>query len=197
MPGVITLKFSLIKNGVVTLAAKSPIFIPGPVEPQFGPGRYIYFEGFSVDSDGKQHYMDASVAYKQTSLRAIEYLRRFGYSDYQLYLLLGCAPVQGHVAGIVDVSLAPGYWDRSGLLLTVVDRCLMLARRWGSRLIFSILISSLMRALRRKIWELVLLLAVECWANKDINHGNQMRGAAKFMYYRPYGLSCCARLCAS
>lgn len=27
-----------------------------------------------------------------------------GYDDYQIYLLLGCAPVQGHVAGIVDVS---------------------------------------------------------------------------------------------
>ena len=33
----------------------------------------------------------------------IEYLRRFGYSDYQVYLLLSCAPVQGHVAGIVDI----------------------------------------------------------------------------------------------
>ena len=106
MPGVITLKFSVIKDGQTTLAAKSPIFVPGPVEPQFGAGRYIYFEGFSVDSEGKQHYMDASVAYKQTSLRAIEYLRKFGYSDYQLYLLLGCAPVQGHIAGIVDVPNA-------------------------------------------------------------------------------------------
>ena len=27
-----------------------------------------------------------------------------GYSDYQVYLLLSCAPVQGHVAGLVDVS---------------------------------------------------------------------------------------------
>jgi acetamidase/formamidase len=26
-----------------------------------------------------------------------------GYDDYQIYLLLSCAPVQGHVAGIVDV----------------------------------------------------------------------------------------------
>jgi formamidase len=49
--------------------------------------------------------MDASVAYRQTSLRAIEYLRRYGYDDYQSYLLLGCAPIQGHVAGIVDVSI--------------------------------------------------------------------------------------------
>lgn len=51
------------------LALKSPIYIPGPVEPQFGPGRHIYFEGFSVDSHGKQHYMDVTTAYRQTSLR--------------------------------------------------------------------------------------------------------------------------------
>lgn len=47
--------------------------------------------------------MDVNVAYRETILRCIEYLRRFGYSDYQIYLLLSCAPVQGHVAGIVDI----------------------------------------------------------------------------------------------
>lgn len=36
----------------------------------------------------------------------IEYLRRFGYNDYQIYLLLSCAPIQGHVAGIVDIPNA-------------------------------------------------------------------------------------------
>ena len=107
MPGVISLSFSLVKGGMKAIS-KSPIFIPGPVEPQFGPGRYIYFEGFSVDEHGKQHYMDATVAYRQASLNAIEYLKRFGYSDYQAYLLLGCAPIQGHVAGIVDVMCSPG-----------------------------------------------------------------------------------------
>jgi formamidase len=80
MPGVITIKFTVMKDGMKELAMKSPIYVPGPVEPQFGPGRYIYFEGFSVDEHGKQHYMDASVAYRQTSLRAIEYLRRYGMS---------------------------------------------------------------------------------------------------------------------
>lgn len=78
MAGVITLKFSVMKNGLAELGIKSPIYIPGPVEPQFGAGRYIYFEGFSVDEHGKQHYMDATVAYRQTSLRVIEYLRRYG-----------------------------------------------------------------------------------------------------------------------
>jgi acetamidase/formamidase len=78
MAGVITIKFSVMKGGMKQLDMKSPIYIPGPVEPQFGPGRYIYFEGFSVDEHGKQHYLDATVAYRQTCLRVVEYLRRFG-----------------------------------------------------------------------------------------------------------------------
>ena len=49
MAGVITIKFTVMKDGMAQLGMKSPIYIPGPVEPQFGPGRYIYFEGFSVD----------------------------------------------------------------------------------------------------------------------------------------------------
>ncbi|KAE9964202.1 hypothetical protein BLS_008544 [Venturia inaequalis] len=118
MPGVITIKFTVMKGGMAELAMKSPIYIPGPCEPQFGPGRYIYFEGFSVDENGKQHYMDTSVAYRQTSLRAIEYLRRYGYDDYQSYLLLGCAPVQGHVAGIVDI---PNACTTMGLPVDIFD----------------------------------------------------------------------------
>jgi formamidase len=103
MAGVITLKFHVMKNGIKDLDMKSPIFLPGPVEPHFGPGRMLTFEGFSVDESGKQHYLDATVAYRQACLRTIEYLRRFGYSDYQVYLLLSCAPIQGHVGGLVDV----------------------------------------------------------------------------------------------
>ncbi|KAK6080041.1 formamidase [Seiridium cupressi] len=118
MAGVITINFKVIKNGVADLGLKSPIYIPGPVEPQFGPGRYIYFEGFSVDEHGKQHYMDVTVAYRQTILRCMEYLRRFGYSDYQIYLLMSCAPVQGHVAGIVDI---PNACTTLGLPMDIFD----------------------------------------------------------------------------
>lgn len=124
MAGIITVKLSVMKNGMADLALKSPLFLPGPVEPHYGPGRYLTFEGFSVDEKGKQHYMDATVAYRQSTLRCIEYLKRFGnflklsinlsnktnsfvttgYSDYQVYLLLSCAPIQGHVGGLVDVK---------------------------------------------------------------------------------------------
>ncbi|KAI1760903.1 formamidase [Hypoxylon sp. FL1150] len=118
MAGIITINFKIIRNGVADLCFKSPIYIPGPVEPQFGPGRCIYFEGFSVDEHGKQHYMDVAVAYRQTTLRCIEYLRRFGYSDYQIYLLLSSAPIQGHVAGIVDI---PNACTTLGLPVDIFD----------------------------------------------------------------------------
>ncbi|KAI9707152.1 MAG: hypothetical protein M1836_000112 [Candelina mexicana] len=76
--GVITIKFGLMKNGMADLGMKSPIYLPGPVEPHYGPSRYLTFEGFSVDEQGKQHYMDVTIAYRQTALRCIEYLKRFG-----------------------------------------------------------------------------------------------------------------------
>jgi len=116
--GVITLKFTVMKNGMADLGIKSPIFLPGPVEPHYGPGRHLTFEGFSVDENGKQHYMDATVAYRQTCLRVIEYLRRFGYDDYQIYLLLSCAPVQGHIAGIVDI---PNACTTMGIPMDIFD----------------------------------------------------------------------------
>ncbi|KAL2072345.1 hypothetical protein VTL71DRAFT_11688 [Oculimacula yallundae] len=118
MSGVITINFKVMKNGMKDLGMKSPIYLPGPVEPHYGPGRYLTFEGFSVDQHGKQHYMDVTVAYRQTILRCIEYLRRFGYSDYQVYLLLSCAPVQGHVAGIVDI---PNACTTLGLPMDIFD----------------------------------------------------------------------------
>ncbi|CAB60014.1 putative formamidase [Schizosaccharomyces pombe] len=103
MAGSITIKCKILKNGISDLAMKSPMYLPGPVEPHFSPSRYLTFEGFSVDESGKQHYLCTTTAYRQTCLRVIEYFRRFGYNDYQLYLLLSCAPIQGHVAGIVDI----------------------------------------------------------------------------------------------
>lgn len=118
MAGVITFKFGLMKGGIAELDMKSPIFLPGPVQPQFGPGRMLTFEGFSVDEQGKQHYMDATVAYRQTCLRVFEYLKRYGYSGEQIYLLLSCAPVEGHVAGIVDI---PNACTTMGIPMDIFD----------------------------------------------------------------------------
>ncbi|KAI0475036.1 formamidase [Xylariaceae sp. FL0804] len=123
MAGVITINFKVVKNGMADLGLRSPIYLPGPVEPQFAPGRHIYFEGFSVDEHGKQHYTpktDVAVATPTQQQRAgvIEYLRRFGYSDYQAYLLMSCAPIQGHVAGIVDI---PNACTTIGLPMDIFD----------------------------------------------------------------------------
>ncbi|KAG5076811.1 hypothetical protein JHK82_055506 [Glycine max] len=41
---------------------------------------WLVFEGISVDESGRQHYLDASVAYKRVVLNAIDYISKFGYS---------------------------------------------------------------------------------------------------------------------
>jgi formamidase len=48
----------------------------------------IYFEGFSVDENGKQYYLDSTVAYRQAILRVFAYLKRYGYDDYQVSTVL-------------------------------------------------------------------------------------------------------------
>jgi formamidase len=36
----------------------------------------------------------------------VEYLTKFGYSGAQAYLLLGAAPIEGRVSGVVDIPNA-------------------------------------------------------------------------------------------
>lgn len=64
----------------------NPIFEIGPVEPRFS--EWLVFEGISVDESGRQHYLDASVAYKRAVLNAIDYLSKFGYSKEQVFISL-------------------------------------------------------------------------------------------------------------
>jgi formamidase len=45
---------------------------------------WLVFEGLSVDESGRQHYLDASVAYKRAVLNAIHYLSKFGYTPEQV-----------------------------------------------------------------------------------------------------------------
>ncbi|KJZ78675.1 Putative formamidase [Hirsutella minnesotensis 3608] len=118
MSGIITIKFGLIKNGMKEKGIPSPVYRPGDVAQQFGPSRYLTFEGFSVDEWGKQHFLDATIAYRQACLRAIEYLKHFGYSGEQAYLLLSCAPIRGCIAGIVDV---PNACTTLGLPMDIFD----------------------------------------------------------------------------
>ena len=85
-------------------ASRIPMFKPSPITPNYKD--YLIFEGISVDEAGKQHYLDVHIAYRQACLNAIEYLKKFGYSGAQAYSILGTAPCQGHISGVVDVPNA-------------------------------------------------------------------------------------------
>jgi formamidase len=99
--GVDLIKGGMSKYGVTT----NPVFIPGRVAPQYTD--FLTFIGVSVDeTSGENYYLDATVAYRRACLNAIEYLRKFGYSGEQAYLLLGSAPIEGRISGIVDIPNA-------------------------------------------------------------------------------------------
>ncbi|BBI71376.2 hypothetical protein HAALTHF_12520n [Vreelandella aquamarina] len=76
MAGWIHLRVNLIKGGMEKYAIKNPIFKPSPITPKYDD--YLIFEGVSVDEQGKQHYLDVHVAYRQAVLNAIEYLKSLG-----------------------------------------------------------------------------------------------------------------------
>lgn len=112
MSGFLELKCEIIRDGMKeyltpmgpTPLHVNPIFEIGPMEPRFS--EWLVFEGISVDETGKQHFLDASVAYKRAVLNAIDYLSKFGYSKEQMYLLLSCCPCEGRISGIVDAPNA-------------------------------------------------------------------------------------------
>lgn len=102
--GWVHMRVNLIKDGMAKYGIRNPVFKPSPMTPNYRD--YLIFEGISVDEKGNQHYLDTTVAYRQACLNAIEYLKKFGYSGEQAYSILGSAPVQGHISGVVDVPNA-------------------------------------------------------------------------------------------
>eukprot|EP00898_Chlorokybus_atmophyticus_P003375 jgi/Chlat1/4038/Chrsp26S04090 len=112
MSGFLELKCEILRGGMEqyltpmgpSKLSVNPIFETGPLEPRFS--QWLVFEGVSVDETGKQHYLDATVAYKRAVLNAIYYLSKFGYTKEQVYLLLSCCPCEGRISGIVDVPNA-------------------------------------------------------------------------------------------
>jgi formamidase len=89
------------KYGVQT----NPVIIPGRVEPRYS--EFMTFIGVSVhETTGENFYLDATVAYRRACLNAVDYLMKFGYSGEQAYLLLGSAPIEGRVSGVVDIPNA-------------------------------------------------------------------------------------------
>jgi len=104
MAGFVDLHVDVIKGGMNMYPNANPIFEPGPVEPRYS--RYLVFEGISVTENDRQTYLDAHVAYRRACLNAIDYLQQFGYTGEQAYMILGTAPVEGRVSGIVDIPNA-------------------------------------------------------------------------------------------
>ncbi|KAL9264881.1 Formamidase-like protein [Drosera capensis] len=108
MSGFLELKCDIIRGGMKeyltpmgpTPLHVNPIFEIGPMKPSFS--EWLVFEGISVDESGRQHFLDATVAYKRAVLNAIDYLSKLGYSKEQVYLLLSCCPCEGRLASIVD-----------------------------------------------------------------------------------------------
>ena len=99
--GVDLIKGGMAKYGITT----NPVLIPGRVEPRYS--EFLTFIGVSVDeTSGENYYLDATVAYRRACLNAVEYLKKFGYSGEQAYLLLGSAPIEGRVSGVVDIPNA-------------------------------------------------------------------------------------------
>ncbi len=106
MGGFIDFHVDLIKGGMEKYGVTTnPIFMPGNVEPRYS--EFLTFIGISVDHDtDTNYYLDATVAYRRACLNAVEYLKKFGYTGEQAYLLLGSAPIEGRISGVVDIPNA-------------------------------------------------------------------------------------------
>jgi formamidase len=95
MAGYLDLTVDVIRDGMKSFGLTNPFFITGPVSATYTD--YIVFEGFSVDSDGKQYNLDPHISFRQACLDAITYLTRFGYSREQAYVILSTAPIEGRI----------------------------------------------------------------------------------------------------
>lgn len=105
MGGFIDLHVDLIPDGMATYrVTDNPIFVPGNTAPRYD--EWLAFAGISVTEDGEQKYLDPYVAYQRACLNAVDYLTAFGYSPEQAYLLLGAAPIEGHLSSVVDIPNA-------------------------------------------------------------------------------------------
>src|SRR5690349_23408159 len=79
MGGFIDFHVDLIKGGMEKYGGTTnPVFMPGRVEPRYSD--FLTFIGISVDHEtDTNHYIDATLAFRNACLNAIEYLKSFGY----------------------------------------------------------------------------------------------------------------------
>ncbi len=102
MGGFIDLHVDVIKGGMETYGVgENAIFLPGNTDPLYS--EWLAFSGTSVTLDGEQRYLDSHLSYQRACLHAIDYLTKFGYSPEQAYMILGAAPIEGRLSGVVDI----------------------------------------------------------------------------------------------
>jgi formamidase len=102
MGGFMDLHVDVIKGGMATYGvSENAIFMPGNVDPRYD--QWLAFSGTSVTLGGEQRYLDSHLSYQRACLHAIDYLQKFGYSDIQAYMILGAAPIEGRLSGVVDI----------------------------------------------------------------------------------------------
>ncbi|MGG4605797.1 acetamidase/formamidase family protein [Alcaligenaceae bacterium 429] len=116
MDGAAHLGFDLIKGGMAKYGITAPIYVPGKHDVRYDD--WLSFTGISVENRVNT-YLDATVAYRQACLAAIDYISRVtDLSPAQAYMLLTAAPVEGRYGGVVDlpnasasVSIPTGIFD--------------------------------------------------------------------------------------
>ena len=105
MGGFIDLHVDIIPGGMDTYGvSENAIFMPGNTDPQYS--QWLAFSGTSVTLDGEQRYLDSHLSYQRACLHAIDYLTKFGWSPEQAYMILGAAPIEGRLSGVVDIPNA-------------------------------------------------------------------------------------------
>ena len=104
MAGWLHLKVDIIKDGVAKYGIKNPDLQ--------AVADHAELQGLSdlrghLGRRGRQAALPRrSHRLSQACLNAIEYLKKFGYSGAQAYSILGTAPCQGHISGVVDMPNA-------------------------------------------------------------------------------------------
>lgn len=101
MPGVVTLRVNVVKNGVQTLGLTSPMYQTSPSEPTY-PNKLV-FTGLSTTDDGAvQTDRDGMTAYRNASWNAMQYLQKMGYSREQAYVILSASPCEAKVVATAN-----------------------------------------------------------------------------------------------
>jgi formamidase len=105
MGGYMVLGVDVIKDGMAKYGVgENAIFMPGTTDPQYS--EWLAFSGTSVTLEDEQKYLDPFLGYQRACLHAIDFLEKFGYSRIQALMVLGTAPIEGRLSGVVDIPNA-------------------------------------------------------------------------------------------